>query len=193
MFADSLQNNTALMESINNYYGNSGVATWSPKDAQGNLIETIIFYNKTTDVNGNPVPQARIDRQKAALEFVANQNTTGAGKTLYNKTYMESGSIPPTPTAHTILFLDNIANAGNARSYTSPNEFRGVTASTRDYDSPNTDILELTEGLGINDNSSGSNGFSVTVDGTGKINGFSESGLKAWVTDFTYQPADFKK
>jgi hypothetical protein len=53
--------------------------------------------------------------------------------------------------------------------------------------------VEIGEGFGINDTSSGSSAFGYTWDNQGEIYDFSHAGEVVWNTVWTYQPADFKK
>jgi len=196
MFADSLQNNQDIMESIRCPYSNRGIATWTPLDDQGTLIETITMYNRTDDLNdGGQLPPERIQAQQEALEFYqdAARTTTGAGKTLYQTTYTEASGAPEDPTAHAFMSKDDDVNAGNGRLYTGPNTFEAMSATTRMSDTDNKMKTELGEGFGINDTSSGHGIFAYTVDGEGQINGLTNEGEVVWNTVWTYQPADFKK
>jgi hypothetical protein len=186
MFSDASKDNTNIMESINDYYGNKGVSNWIPT--------TITFINLTRDpATGEDLTQNRINAQQTALNFFHTRNVTSSGKTLYNTNGItQTTTIPPSPIGNVTMFRNNTVNAGNDRMWVTTNTYQAVTANTKDTDGNNKMITELGEGMGINDNSSGNNSFAFTTDGL-NINGFSNAGKTARVAAFTYQPADFKK
>jgi len=151
-----------------------------------------IYYSQL-DVypSGDPITSERQAEQQAVAEFFMDLDSMPNVGVTFATTYFEEGFGFPDPWQGRVsIYQDDSIGPGNWRAIVD-GTYEFAYAHTRGWDPISTMILEVAEAIGINDDSSGSNGLGFVIE-DGVVIDINELGLKAFRAANLFLPGDLK-